>query len=277
MSICNTCMDLVPTKLSSTKHYQPWINSHIKHLTRKKQRAYNHARATNTEYDWAKYKDIKRQCQYECRKCFNQYVANLIDPNSNVVTKRLWSYIKSKKLDHTGVGTLKHQGSTYTDSQEKADLLADYFSSVFTHEDTSHIPDLSGETLSSIPQIVVHSDGVAQLLSNVGVGGAPGPDNLQSRFLQEVAYEIAPILTVIFQVSLDQGVLPSIWKTAAVVPIFKKGARSDPGNYRPVSLTCIYCKILEHIVYSITNTYSTMKFYVMGNMDFVRNEAVNHN
>ena len=86
MSICNTCMDLVPTKLSSTKHHQPWINSHIKRLTRKKQRAYNHARATNTEYDWAKYKDIKIQCQYECRKCFNQYVANLIDPNSNVVT-----------------------------------------------------------------------------------------------------------------------------------------------------------------------------------------------
>ena len=59
MSICNTCMDLVPTKLSSSKHHQPWINSHIKRLTRKKQRAYNHARATNTEYDWAKYKDIK--------------------------------------------------------------------------------------------------------------------------------------------------------------------------------------------------------------------------
>ena len=79
---------------------------------------------------------------------------------------------------------------------------------------------------------------------------APGPDNLQTHFLQEVAYEIAPILTVIFQVSLDQGVLPGIWKTAAVVPIFKKGAKSDPGNYRPVSLTCICCKILEYIVYS---------------------------
>ena len=157
------------------------------------------------------------------------------------------NYIKSKKLDHTGVSTPKHRGSTYTGSQEKADLLADYFSSVFTHGDTSHIPDLSGETLSSIPQIVVHSDGVAQLLSNIKVNKAPGPDNLQACFLQEVAYEIAPILTVIFQASLDQGVLPSIWKTAAVVPIFKKGARSDPGNYRPVSLTCIYCKILEHI------------------------------
>ena len=250
MSICNTCMDLVPTKLSSTKHHQPWINSHIKRLTRKKQRAYNHARSTNTEHDWARYKDIKRQCQYECRNSFNLYVSNLIDPNSNAVSKRLWSYIKSKRLDHTGVSTLKHQGSTYSNSQEKANLLAGYFSSVFTNEDVSHIPDLSGETLPSIPQIVVHSDGVAQLLSNIKVNKASGPDNLQARLLQEVALEISPALTVIFQASLEQGALPNIWKSAAVVPIYKKGSRSDLGNYRPVSLTCICCKILEHIVFS---------------------------
>jgi len=129
-------------------------------------------------------------------------------------------------------------------------LLADYFSSVFTCEDTFHIPDLSGEILPSISQIVIHSDGVAQLLSNIKVNKVPGPDNLQPCFLQEVAYEIAPVLTIIFQVSLDQGVLPSIWKTAAIVPIFKKGCRSDPGNYRAVFLTCICCKILENIIYS---------------------------
>jgi len=72
---------------------------------------------------------------------FNQYASTLIDPNSNAITKRLWSYIKSKKVDHTGVGTLR--GSTYTDSQDKAQLLTDYFTSVFTQEDTSHIPELN--------------------------------------------------------------------------------------------------------------------------------------
>ena len=89
-------------------------------------------------------------------------------------------------------------------------MLADHFSSVFTHKVASHILDLSGETLHSIPQIIVHSDGVAQLLFNIKVSRASGPDNLQAHFLQEIAYEIAPILTVIFQVSLDQIVLPSI-------------------------------------------------------------------
>ena len=56
--------------------------------------------------------------------------------------------------------------------------------------------------------------------------------------------------TLSFQYSLDSGTLPDIWKTANVVPIFKKGDNEDPGNYRPVALTCIACKLLKHIVLS---------------------------
>jgi len=62
MSICNTCMDQVPSRITSTKYHQPWITNHIKRLTHRKQRAYNHVHATNTVSDWARYKDIKKLC-----------------------------------------------------------------------------------------------------------------------------------------------------------------------------------------------------------------------
>ena len=55
---------------------------------------------------------------------------------------------------------------------------------------------------------------------------ASGPDNIPVFFLKETANEIAPILVQIFQFSLDQGVLPSDWKTANIIPIFKKGKSS---------------------------------------------------
>lgn len=55
---------------------------------------------------------------------------------------------------------------------------------------------------------------------------------------------------VILQKSLDSGKLPHIWKEANVSPIFKKGDKSDPANYPPISLTCVLCKVLEHIVAS---------------------------
>ena len=62
---------------------------------------------------------------------------------------------------------------------------------------------------------------------------------------------------MIFQRSLDQGKLPQIWKEANVSPIFKKGDRADPATYRPISLTCVLCKVLEHIVASSLSKHFT--------------------
>ena len=56
-----------------------------------------------------------------------------------------------------------------------------------------------------------------------------------------------PVLALIFNASLHQGKLPVDWKTATVIPVFKKGSRID---HRPISLTCVCCKVFEHIVLS---------------------------
>ena len=229
---------------------QPWITTHIKRLSIRKQRAYNYARKTNEAHQWSNYYNLKRECQRECRTAYNKYVSNMVDPNKNVVTKKLWSYIKSKRQDNIGgVGPLNFQGETHTDPLTKANIFANYFSSVFTNEDTSHIPSMEGDPLPCIDAIQVHSEGVAKLLSNIDPSKAHG-HNLPARFLKEISCEIAPTLALIFQASLDQGALPEVWKQATVVPIFKKGSRTDPCNFRPISLTCICTKILEHIIYS---------------------------
>ena len=77
---------------------------------------------------------------------------------------------------------------------------------------------------------------------------AGGPDQLLTRILKELSQELAPLLAQLFQQSLDEGKLPNDWKVANVVPIHKKGKRSQPNNYRPVSLTLVTCKILEHVI-----------------------------
>ena len=60
-----------------------------------------------------------------------------------------------------------------------------------------------------------------------------GPDNIPARILKYCSDEIAPILTVIFTQSLNSGNLQEGWLTASVTPIFKKGDRAYPTNYRP--------------------------------------------
>ena len=90
--------------------------------------------------------------------------------------------------------------------------------------------------------------GVCKLLETLNPHKAIGPDGLHPCVLKELAPDIAPILQLIFQKSLISGLVPTDWKRANVSPIFKKGKRDDPANYRPVSLTCICSKLLEHIV-----------------------------
>ena len=253
--ICIQCLNLIPTKMSSSKLHQPWITNQIKRLSRKKQRLYNRARLTNHPNDWSSYYEIKRLCQRECRNTYNDYVSRLVDPDNNAITKKLWSFIKSKKQDQTGIGTLKYQGKDHTDSLSKANILNEYFSSVFTNEDITNIPTLEGNPFPEISPIYISPAGVAQLLHNLKPHKAAGPDRLPSRFLKEVANEIAPPLSLIFQASLNQGAPPVVWKSAMVVPVFKKGSRSNPSNYRPVSLTCICSKIFEHIIYSCLSNH----------------------
>ena len=113
------------------------------------------------------------------------------------------------------------------------------------------------ETVPEVPEydfkesrddILITADGVRQLLAGLQPGKAAGPDGLPPRILSVAANELAVPLTHLFRLTLDTGELPSERKMAYVSPIFKKGSRMSPNNYRPVSLTCVVCKVMEKLV-----------------------------
>ena len=101
-----------------------------------------------------------------------------------------------------------------------------------------------------MPQIVVNRKGLLKLLKDINVHKATGPDNISGIFIKSVCEEVVDVLVLIFQTSLDCGRIPTAWKEAFITPLFKKGDRSKPSNYRPVSLTSICCKLLEHVIHS---------------------------
>ena len=102
----------------------------------------------------------------------------------------------------------------------------------------------------SMSNIHINSRGVYKLLSQLDPNKASGSDGVNARVLKECAGVLADILSYIFDQSLSTGQVPKDWRNATVIPIFKKGDKYNPSNYRPISLTCITCKVMEHIIVS---------------------------
>ena len=102
----------------------------------------------------------------------------------------------------------------------------------------------------TMPEIKISTNGVAKLLLNLNIAKAAGPETIKPVVLKELSHIIAPAVAALFQKSLDEGTVPSDWKKAQVCPLYKKGSKSEPASDRPISLTCIVCKTMEHIIAS---------------------------
>ena len=136
----------------------------------------------------------------------------------------------------------------YSHSLSKSEILTKQFHSVFTKKSTTATPRLFGNKYPSIGKLSITLKGVQKLLEKINISKAAGPDLIPGRMLNMLAPELAPIVYAIFTHSLDTGELPRHWSLANVAPIFKKGNRGLAENYRPISLTCITCKLFEHFL-----------------------------
>ena len=103
--------------------------------------------------------------------------------------------------------------------------------------------------------ITVSVNGITKLLQKMNPNKASGPDSMKPVVLKNICNGIVPLLVVIFQKTLNTEQVPKDWTKACVTPIFKKGKKTDPINYRPISLTCILCKVIEHGVASILSKH----------------------
>ena len=99
-----------------------------------------------------------------------------------------------------------------------------------------------------LEHIDILTESVEKKLNKLKPFSAPGPDSISPTMLKELSNVLSFPLAIIFQKSLNEQYVPTDWKQANVTPIFKKGSTFDPGNYRPVSLTSVVCKVMESLV-----------------------------
>ena len=245
--------------IARVKDGHPWITRDVRRLIKKRDRWYKRKKKSGNARDLKTYKELKRKTQQEIRRAYWKYIDSIVTPSPDEENpskcKRFWTFIKHRKSDGNCIPPLKSGGLLHPEPVEKANILNAQFQQAFsekvevTKEEFSERCDMKGK-YQHINDLDITENGVRKLLKGLNPSKAPGPDNITPRILKELADDIAPILTEIFDHSYQTGEIPSIWRTANICPIFKKGKKFEAVNYRPVSLTCISCKIMEHIITS---------------------------
>lgn len=250
--IKKTTEENIPTKHIS-KHKISWLTKSDKNLINKRNRLSKLAKSSNNPAIRANYCKFRNKVTSSLKASHKNFVHKIIESYDGN-TRKFYKYIKSKKNDCGDIPPLQSGDNTLTDNSAKASLFNNYFASVFNKN-----TDIEAATLASpfspIEDIKITEQGVLNLLSKLDVSKSIGPDELPSRVLLEARNELTPILTFIFEQSLKEGQLPNDWLCANVTPIHKKGLKDNVENYRPISLTCICCKLLEHIIHSHISKY----------------------
>ena len=216
------------------RKYSSWC----RYLNTKQGRTYQEYKAKRNESS----KENRR-----ARKEFEKKLANECRSNP----KATWRYMKSTNRVSTAVPNLKKPDGTLTSSDaDIADTLNQQYSSVFTKENTSNIPDIPPKPLRTqqLQSFDISEEDVMKELKLLQPNKSPGVDGIHPRVLRELAEDLAKPVTTLLKRSLEAEELPAHWLQAVVTPIFKKGSKSLPENYRPVSLTCILCKLLEKLI-----------------------------
>ena len=237
----------VPKQSRQKRKYKPiWMTHKASKLLRKKHRTYAKYKSANHPA----YVKAAKAAESELRKARRNFESKLAQNVKND-KKSFFAYSRSKTRCKTTLGPLINQtGELLKDPHELSQEFNNFFASVFTEEDLSDVPQATNMSslVSEIDSIEINEDRVRKCMTKLRADKSPGPDDISPRLLIPIAEEIVVPLTIIFNKSLESGSVPEDWRTANVCPIYKKGKRTSPENYRPVSLTSQICKLFEHIV-----------------------------
>lgn len=242
----------VPKKQFSTANEPLWYTTEIRRIRRQQRVVRNRLRNETNPKLKEKFTELRAELKKLLAKTHADFKNTTLETSLKSNPKFFWKYVKSlRKNNNSPVNTLINNNKQVGVCEiETANLLNLQFQSVFTVEDENLPAEIPMLTDKLMPKILVSCDGVRNLLLSLDSNKSPGPDKITPRVLKELSNEISPFLTDLFQQSLESGTVPREWKDASICPIFKSGSELDPANYRPVSLTSVVCKVLEHIIYT---------------------------
>jgi len=234
---------------SNRVKHPSWLTREVKQLLDSKKQAFKKLKDTNSGLNLESYRIARNKVRRCVRASKRLAEINFARECSAGNAKRFFSFYKFK-AKKCSVGPLEVDGEIVVDDCDIVESLSKQFSSVFTKDNSGTIGTSVGHAMAGdmLEDLTITTEAVEKQLQNIKPNKASGPDEIYARILVECAKALATPLGIIFRRSMEYSEVPEDWRNASVVPIFKKGNRKSVGNYRPVSLTSLVCKVLEKLV-----------------------------
>lgn len=235
----------VPSIVIKDDYQPPWYDSEVHELGKRKLWLHKRWKRTNIDLHYLKFS--------ECRKDFKNLVEKKLEDNfmdkenRNHITKKFWSYVKSKTKSHRIPETVSYGSRFRSNSVDQANLFNEYFSDQFSAPSNYNI-SINYNNVHSSDDIILNVELTKHYLKAINPNKAQGPDSINGRILKTCSSSLAYPLTYLFRLSYESEKIPHDWKTANVVPVHKKCSKSEVTNYRPISLTSLIMKVYERII-----------------------------
>ncbi len=227
----------------------PWFDAEAHQLCRKKERLH-------TEYKNTKEPELrtKRYLKFStCRRKFKDLVETKMgssfedNDDPNLITKKFWSYVKATSRNTRIPEMIHNEGIFKTKPIEQSVMFNSFFYQQFSEQSNYDTP-VEIDPNDNQFNIDFDCQRVFSILSKLNASKAVGPDKIHGKVLKTCAYALSIPLSILFKKSYYTSSLPSDWKLAHIVPVHKKGSKSEVQNYRPISLTSLVVKVMERIV-----------------------------
>jgi hypothetical protein len=253
LNTVNECSSVIKVKRSSSK---PWINAKILKMVKRKRALWKTFKRTGEQIDYVAHRAFSNKLSTIIKEERIRYELKIANSNN---PKSFYKHVRTALGGPVKIPQVRNvDGNIVRDHTDCANIFAESFSKVFTRESVAGTPKLDfPRNTAAFTDIEFSEELVLEKLRGLDKTKSPGPDRITASVLKTCADVLCRPLSMLFGQSFDSGVLPSDWRTAIVCPIFKKGDKFDPGNYRPVSLTSLVVKIMESIIYD-----TTIKFLV---------------
>ena len=264
VSVC-LCLCLCLTKRVRRKA-SPWLTRDFKLLIIKRDKAKLIAHKQNDSKLWSEYKSLRNQCNREIKNSKKRfYHAKFSDHSSN--PKEIWKTINSITGRSQKDPIINEINVDETHCINNQDEIADFLNCHFTNIGPRLAAKLPTATkafnhfinpASSVFQLTyINPSDVLNLLKNLVTNKSAGLDRIPNKLLKIAADIIAEPLCLLFNISIASGCIPSDWKIAKVFPLHKGNSKTNPNNYRPISILSSISKVMERLVYNQLCSYLT--------------------